>query len=73
MSKREIPQHLFSLWGKANKNSPLISLVPAALDVTALDEPIDELDRTMMRDLEALGQNTDGRFASLGQALESKE
>ena len=73
MSKREFPQHLFSLWGEANKNPPLISLVAAALDVTALDEPIDELDRTVMRNLEPLGHSTDGRFASLGQALDSKE
>lgn len=73
MSEREIPQHFLSLWGEANKHLPLISLLPATLDVTTLGEPINELDCTMMRELEPLGQNTDGRFPSLRQTFHGKK
>jgi hypothetical protein len=44
MGERELAQHLFSLWGEVDENPSLISLIPTALDETALNEPIDQLD-----------------------------
>src|SRR5512135_563058 len=51
MRERKIPQYFFSLWGEGNKNFPLISFIPAALNKTALNEPINQFDRPMMREL----------------------
>jgi len=73
MGERELAQHLFSLWGEVDKNPSLISLIPTALDETALNEPIDQLDGAMMRELEPLGQGADGRFPSLRQTPHGKE
>ncbi len=73
MGERELAQHLFSLWGEVDENPSLISLIPTALDETALNEPIDQLDGAMMRELEPLGQRADGRFPSLRQTLDGKE
>ena len=73
MSEREGPQHLFSLWGEGDKHPSLIPLAPAALDETTFGEPVDEFDRAMMRDLEPLGQSTDGRFPSLRQPLHCQQ
>lgn len=73
MGERELPQYLFSLWGEVDKNPSLISLISTTLDETALNEPIDQLDGTMMRELEPLGQGADGRFPSLRQTLDGKE
>ncbi len=73
MGERELAQYLFSLWGEVDKNPSLISLIPTALDETALNEPIDQLDGAMMRELEPLGQGADGRFPSLRQTPHGKE
>jgi hypothetical protein len=73
MGERELAQYLFSLWGEGDQNPSLISLIPTALDETALNEPINQLDGAMMRELEPLGQGADGRFPSLRQTLHGKE
>src|SRR5579864_2294132 len=61
MGEREPPQYLFSLWGEVDKNPSLISLIPTTLDETALNEPIDQLDGAMMRELEPLGHRSEER------------
>ena len=74
MSKRKIPQHLFSLWGEGDKHPPLIPLTPpAAFDEATFGEPVDEFDRAMMRELEPLGHSADGRFPPLRQPLHGQE
>jgi hypothetical protein len=65
----EVAQNLFTLRSKRDKNSPLVSLIAMALNKVVLHEPVDQLDSTVMLELEALGQLADRRFPSLWQPL----
>src|SRR5215469_9640565 len=73
MKQRELPQHLFTLRSEPDEHAPLILIVATALDKATLYHTINQLDRTVMLNLEPFGQLADGSFSPRGQSLEREK
>ena len=72
MKERKLAQDLLPLWCQVDNDTPLIGSIPHTFDETSLHQAINQLDRTMVSNLESLGQLTDRGFPPGGQSLERK-
>ena len=73
MKERKPSQDLLPLWSEVDDDASLIGFIPQTFDETSLHQPINLLNRTMMPNLESLGQLTDRCFSPGGQSLERKQ
>ena len=73
MLEREFSQYLLSSQGEVDEHAPLISLIAAALNETALYKAIYQLNRAVMLKLESLGQFPYRRLPSLRQTLQGQQ
>jgi hypothetical protein len=73
MKKRKPSQDLLPVWSQVDEDASLIGFIPQAFDEISLYQPINQLNRTMMPKLEALGQLTNRGFPPGRQALEREQ
>jgi hypothetical protein len=73
MQERKPAQDLLALWREVDDDASLISFIPRTGDETSIHQSINQLNRTMMLKLEALGQLTDRGFPPGRQALEREQ
>ena len=72
MVEREFPQERFAVGGERDKDLPPVRRAPVTRDKLLTHRPINQFDRTVMLQLEPLGEVADRGIFPVGEALQGE-
>ena len=72
MVQRECFEKLFAVASQLDEDLAAVVGAAQAAEQAALDQTVDQFHRAVMLELHPFGQNSDGRFKTLGQTAESR-